>query len=115
MARHRENVIFLCAGQLVLSSDDLDIVRRTGLKTILRHLEFPLRQRLPVSCHAHLLGCRIQIQQGCANILIDTASEVSNLIVDTLDATSELLRFTFAVTVEDCGNRLTPGFVEDPW
>ena len=70
-------------------------------KAVLRHLEFALRQLLPVGGNAHLLRRGIQIQERLANIFIDAAAKIGNLVVDALEPAGQLLRLALAITIED--------------
>ena len=56
------NIVLFGAGQLVLGSDDLNVVGRASLKAILGEREFALCKFLPLLSDTDLLGRGIEIQ-----------------------------------------------------
>ena len=74
VAGNSEDVVVLRAGKFILRCNDFDVVRRARLKSILRKLEFTLRETLSLFGDGDLLRGGVEIQECFTNVFINSAS-----------------------------------------
>jgi len=101
MAGNGEDVVFLRTRQLILRGDHLDVVSDAGLKSILREFEFALGEILPFVSDGHLVRRGLEVQQGLADIFVDSMAQVGDLSVDALQTADQFLGFAAAIAIEE--------------
>src|ERR1700681_473504 len=84
------NVTFMSAGNRLLRLHHFQIVGDPCGETILRLSECLLRQIDRTTCHGHLLGGSVQVEQGGADLIVDTAAKVSQLRTSLLQLSISL-------------------------
>ena len=73
------NVAFVSAGNCLLRLHDFQIIGYPGGEAILGLCERLFRQVDGTASHLDLLGGSVQIEQSCANLIVDTTAEISEL------------------------------------
>ena len=73
------NITFMRAGDRFLRLNYFQVVGDSGGKSILRLLERFLGQFNRTARHLHLLRSSVQIEQGGANFIINSAAKISEL------------------------------------
>ena len=73
------NVTFVGAGDGFLRLHNFQIIRHAGSKSVLRLRDGLLGQFHRTACDLYLLGGSVQIQQSCADFIIDPAAKIAQL------------------------------------